>query len=49
VFEVRPDGHVVWDYWSPYDGEGAGGVAPQSALFHANRVVKDHPGLRGKL
>lgn len=49
VFEVRPDGHVVWDYWSPYDGEGAGGVAPQSALFHANRVAKDHPGLRGKL
>lgn len=48
VFEVRPDGHVVWDYWSPYDGEGAGGVAPQSALFHANRVAKDHPGLRGK-
>ncbi len=48
VFEVRPDGHIVWDYWSPYDSEGVGGVAPQSALFHATRVAKDHPGLRGK-
>lgn len=49
VFEVRPDGHVVWDYWSPHDGSGAEGVAPQAALFHATRIGKDHPALRGRL
>jgi hypothetical protein len=49
VFEVRPDNHVVWDYWSPYDGEGTAEVAPHAALFHATRVALDHPGLRGRL
>jgi len=48
VFEVRPDGHVVWDYWSPFVGDGRGGFAPQSALFHATRVPKDHPGLKSR-
>jgi hypothetical protein len=49
VFEVRPDNHIVWDYWSPYDGEGTAEVAPHAALFHATRVALDHPGLRGRL
>ncbi len=49
VFEVRPDKHVVWDYWNPYSVAGPAGVAPQAALFHATRVAKDHPGLRGRL
>lgn len=48
VFEVRPDGHVVWDYWNPHAAELRADVAPQAALFHATRVAVDHPGLRGR-
>jgi hypothetical protein len=53
VFEVTPDGRIVWDYLSPLGGEvpptEQGGKAPPKALFRAERVDKDHPGLAGKL
>lgn len=53
VFEVTPDGKVVWDFWSPLGGEiepaKHGGKAPPNALFRAERLAPDHPGLRGKL
>jgi len=48
VFEVRPDGRIVWDYWSPFDDPGET-LAPPSALFHATRVAKDDPAVRGRL
>lgn len=49
VFEVTPEGRVVWEFWNPWDGEAQGALAPLAALFHATRIAKDHPGLRGKL
>ncbi|MEE8146388.1 MAG: aryl-sulfate sulfotransferase, partial [Longimicrobiales bacterium] len=49
VFEVTPDGRVVWDYLNPHGGD----VTPDSqagntdpiAIFRATRIPKDHPGL----
>ncbi len=53
VFEVDRDGKVVWDYWSPLGGEiepsPQGGKAPPKALFRAQRISRDHAGVKGKL
>lgn len=53
VFEVTRDGKIVWDYWSPLGGDiepaKHGGKAPPKALFRAERIASDHPGLRGRL
>jgi hypothetical protein len=53
VFEVTPDGRIVWDYRNPLGGElepsPQGGRAPPRALFRATRVPADHPGLTGRL
>lgn len=49
VFEVTPDGTIVWEWWNELGGDlqpGGGGVDRQ-ALFRAPRVAPDHPGLRG--
>lgn len=52
VFEVRTDGRIVWDFWSPLGGEvepsPQGGKAPPKALFRAQRIPRDHPGLPKK-
>ena len=60
VFEVTPEGKVVWDYWNPFGGEveanfgkaagknNAPTGVPPKALFRATRIAKDHPGLRGR-
>jgi Arylsulfotransferase (ASST) len=52
VFEVTPQGQVVWDFESPFGGEVAAspnaGQAPPQAIFRATRIAKDHPGLSGK-
>ncbi|MHC5211889.1 MAG: aryl-sulfate sulfotransferase [Planctomycetota bacterium] len=53
VFEVTPDGDVVWDFLSPLGGElepsPQGGKAPPKALFRATRFAPEHPGLMGRL
>ncbi len=55
LFEVTPEGEVVWDYWNPFGGEipasiGRGPVQadflPQGAVFRTTQVPPDHPGLR---
>ncbi len=52
VFEVRRDGHIVWDFWNPLGGEiepsPQGGKAPPKALFRATRIAKDDPALKGR-
>jgi hypothetical protein len=50
LFEVDPDGDIVWEYWSPYgpntDFEGAAAQNPY-AIFRAVRIPAGHPGLAG--
>lgn len=50
VFEVTPDGKIVWEYWSKYTGSlgGAQGQANPLALFRAIRVPVEHPALKGR-
>ena len=50
LFEVDPDGNVVWDYWSPFDSNtDAEGAAPNPfAVFRAIRIPPDHPALAGQ-
>jgi hypothetical protein len=50
VFEVTPDGRIVWEYWSPYSGSlgGPQGVANPHALFRAVRIPADHPAVAGR-
>ena len=51
IFEVAPDGEIVWEYWSPYSGReddsDDGGRNPW-AVFRAIRIPADHPGLRDR-
>ena len=47
IFEVTPDGRVVWDYRSPFFSEIDQGIPPNS-VYRAVRVAKDHPGLAGR-
>jgi hypothetical protein len=51
LFEVDPQGEIVWEYWSPYSGElgsGAGAGNPFS-IFRAVRIPTDHPALAGRV
>jgi hypothetical protein len=50
VFEVTPDGRIVWEYWSPFTGSlgGAQGRANPYALFKATRIAADHPAVAGR-
>lgn len=52
VFEITPDGAIVWEYWSPFGGRPAnanpGGPNNPFALFRAVRVPVDHPALAGR-
>ncbi len=55
VFELAPDGEVVWDWKNPYgldpevdepdDGKGDPDLV-LTALFRAERYAPDHPGIR---
>ncbi len=47
VFEVTPDGRVVWDFRNPHTGKSDLGI-PVNALYRAVRIPKDHPGLAGR-
>jgi hypothetical protein len=50
LFEVDPDGNIVWEYWSPFgpntEAEGAAAQNPY-AVFRAIRIPADHPALAG--
>jgi hypothetical protein len=50
VFEIMPDGKIVWEFWSPYTGGlgGPQGKANPYALFRAIRVPAGHPALKGR-
>src|SRR5688572_3288985 len=50
VFEITPDGRIVWEYWSPFTGSlgGAQGKANPYALFRATRIPMSHPALKGR-
>jgi hypothetical protein len=50
VFEITPDGRIVWEYWSPYTGGlgGPQGKANPFALFRAIRLPTNHPALAGR-
>ncbi|MEM9799762.1 MAG: aryl-sulfate sulfotransferase [Planctomycetota bacterium] len=49
LFEVTPDGEIVWDYYSTLGGEvdppEHAGKAPQFALYRVDRYAEDHPGI----
>jgi hypothetical protein len=50
VFEITPDGRIVWEFWSPYTGSlgGPQGKANPWALFRAMRIPASHPALKGR-
>jgi hypothetical protein len=50
VFEITPDGRIVWEFWSPFTGSlgGAQGKANPYALFRASRIPMNHPALKGR-
>jgi hypothetical protein len=60
LFEVKPDGHIVWEYWNPYGGElpaTLGNADPDkdrppaglpTSVFRAARVAPGHPALAGR-
>ena len=49
IFEVTPEGRVVWDFRNPWGGEVEppehAGRAPKLALYRAARYAPDHPGI----
>ncbi len=49
VFEVTPEGHIVWEFWNPFGGDVRanpnGGRVPDQALFRARRFAPEHPGV----
>jgi hypothetical protein len=56
IFEVTPEGEIVWDYWTPYSGTVtlADGSQPQPveeftyAVFRGTKIPPDHPALSGR-
>ncbi len=54
LFEVTPDGKVVWEYINPVTGEGPKnwledkGFVGNNMLFRAHRYGPDYPGFAGK-
>ncbi|HET9219279.1 MAG TPA: aryl-sulfate sulfotransferase [Terriglobia bacterium] len=47
VFEIKPTGEIVWEYWSPYSGP-LGNSGSSFSLFRATKIRPDHPGLGGR-
>ena len=49
IFEVTPDGEIVWDYYSPLGGDVEppehAGKAPPFSLYRADRYDREHPGV----
>jgi hypothetical protein len=53
LFEVTPDGEVVWEYWEPYSGKGTAEDNPTlrsnpHAVFRVTKIPFDHPALAGR-
>lgn len=52
LFEVTPEGEIVWEYWSLFSGEtntaGGGGAANPFSLFRAIRIPANHPAVAGR-
>jgi len=49
-FEVTPEGEIVWEYWSPYEGDANPNLnerAPRG-VFRATKIPPDHPALAGR-
>jgi hypothetical protein len=51
LFEVTPDGEIVWEYISPFTSHEDKGmsVGDQSTVFRAYRYAADGPELRGRV
>ncbi|MCB9595138.1 MAG: aryl-sulfate sulfotransferase [Sandaracinaceae bacterium] len=51
LFEITPDGDVVWEYLVPVGRAGVlppGSTSPRSSVFRAYRYAADYPGLSGR-
>lgn len=52
LFEVTPDGEVVWEYWQPFAGDAPhlGGNMGRytTSVFRAAKIAPDHPALAGR-
>ena len=46
LFEVTPNGEVVWEYISPFFAEGNNGMA--NGVFRAHRYAPEDPALAGR-
>jgi hypothetical protein len=50
LFEVTPEGRIVWDYRNPHGGEikppEHAGNAPPLALFRGTRLAREHAGVQ---
>ena len=53
LFEVTPEGEVVWDFLNDLGGDKDFGEnhppVPPHAIFRAHRYAPDHPALKGRL
>jgi hypothetical protein len=50
IFEVTPEGRIVWEYISPYFGDSPRpGGGKSNAVFRAYRYAPDGPELQGRL
>ncbi len=51
LFEVTPDGEIVWEYISPFTSHREKGptIGDQSTIFRAYRYAPDGPELRGRV
>ena len=49
IFEVTPDGRIVWEYVSPYEGWISRGGGTGNWVFRALRYAADSPHIGGRL
>jgi hypothetical protein len=52
LFEANPDGEIVWEFWSPFTGNGDTGTPTGAqnpySIFRAIRIPLDHPAIAGR-
>jgi hypothetical protein len=56
MFEVTPEGKIVWEFWDPYSGEVKGADGKQNqpvgdktfAVFRATKISPQHPAISGR-
>ena len=49
IFEVTPDGEIVWEYISPFEGWIARGGGNGNWIFRALRYLPNSPEIKGRL